>query len=191
MHYSFKFVKALPKLLVYAGLGTGALFYHFAAKRFVRRRAEEPREIAGQREVESLTRGERWMHLPTRQPLRVLPMTFAAFGMFTWPALAWRYGILRSTLICLPLAGLQICTAYFGWRVDREVSAYLFMLATPACLCAVALILARWDTALRIKVLQGKGWVSQGRVWVPRGLPLRGEIGRHMAAPRQCTPTQR
>lgn len=164
------------KLLIFTGLGTGALCYHLVQKWSVRLRTDDPRETVGQREVESLTRGDWWMHLPMREMQHTVPMTFSALGVLSWPVLVWRYGFLLSTLLCVPFAVLQVCTVALSFDTDRAGIAYLLMLLTPASLAATALALSRLDLTLRKRRLQRKGWVSQGRVWVPRGLPLQGRL---------------
>ena len=173
-----KAISGTFKLLIFMGLGTGALCYHLVQKRSARLCTDDPREALGQREVESLTRGDRWMHLPTREVPHAVPMAFAALGVLSWPLLVWRYGLLLSTLLCVPFAVLQVCTTALSFDTDRGGVAYLLMLATPASLAATALALSHLDLTLRKRRLQRKGWVSQGRVWVSRALPKQGKLGR-------------
>lgn len=177
MHVSLKLFTAPFKLLFYLGLGTGAVCYHFASVRLGKRQTEDPREAVGQREVESLTRGDRWVHLPKRQPGRVVPMTFAALGVLTWPLLFWRYGFLRSALFCVPCGALQA----YGLTQILDGSTIFSKLVIPVCLAAVALLLARVDTSWHKRQLQRRGWVSQGSVWVSRATLMRGRLARHGA----------
>lgn len=179
LNVSYKLILAPFKLLFAMGMGTGAVLYHLASARLAKRRAEDPREAVGQREVESLTRGNRWVHLPVRQCGRVVPMAFAAVGVLTWPVLAWRYGVLRSAVFCVPCGVLQMYAVWQSLGLDPEGLPFLWRLITPACLAAAALLLARVDTPWQRRRLLLQGWVSQGSIWVPRAMPTRGKLARH------------
>lgn len=181
LNVSYKLFLAPFKLLFAMGMGTGAVLYHLASAQLAKRRAEDPREAVGQREVESFTRGNRWVHLPVRPRGRLVPMAFAAVGVLTWPVLAWRYGGLRSAVFCVPCGVLQMYAVRQSLGLDPEGLPFLWKLITPACLAAAALLLARVDTPMQRRRLLRQGWVSQGNFWVARTLPMRGQFAQRDA----------